>query len=136
MTEPTTDTCTTFAYSWSLDPAGSEVIFKATENVGWGLAGPHASLAASGVWATQLFYSNGYEEQVVGEALKDVWNRILARNMAYTEGMIQLMVSSGREAVGYFEEGASGMVAGACDKVANAAEKMLWEPDVAVEDGQ
>lgn len=115
--------------AYQIEPTGSEGVFAATEALGWDLAAPHGALVATSELVTSLFYSKGEDEAQVAEALKDVWNRILARNMAYTEGMIQLMVESGREALNHFQEAQYSMIS-------MTALKMIEAPDVVVVDGQ
>lgn len=111
---------------WEVNPAGTEGICMVVESIGWDLLAPHMTLRASTDFAAKAF--DGPEDQEVAEAIRKTWNRVLARNMVYTEATIQKMLGSVREAVGHLQ------VAN-CEMAAQSLGTMYGRPDGRVSDG-
>lgn len=107
---------------------GTNGVFDTTEALAWEVAGPHAALAASVDFVIQGFSGDEPGEAAANDALADVWNRILARNLARAEGTTQLMLSAGREALGHFED--------AQCRIAYQTMRQLDDPSFNVTDGQ
>lgn len=118
--------CPSGPYGWAVNPAGVEGICLGVESIGWDLAAPHADLHASMDWAAGLFGDE--DEKQVADAIHKTWNRVLARNMVYTEATIQNILSSVRTATSYLQ-------AGNCEMAQTTADQITRLPDGRVADG-
>lgn len=102
---------------WEVNPAGTEGVCLVVESIGWDLGGPHGALRASNDYAAGLF--TGSDEDVVAESLHKAWNRVLARNMAYTEGTIQTILGAVRQSVNHLQQANCDMAAQSIAKISS-----------------
>lgn len=122
MTEPSepTDHCvTTWSPGWQINYAATEGICLVVEAIGWDLATPHGGLIASTEIAIGVCNTVGEREAELGSSIQKAWNRIIARNMVYTEGTIQILLTAVRGAVNFAQEGNCYMAQNTLDQIYN-----------------